>query len=94
LVLSEFTGAADALAGALMVNPHDIDGMKDVFERAVQMEPAEQRRRMRKLRRRVLHDDVARWSQRFLSYLMDDPPKALVGSGEVEPASPSTGRAL
>ncbi|MBC7289881.1 MAG: trehalose-6-phosphate synthase, partial [Actinotalea sp.] len=31
LVLSEFTGAADELAGALMVNPHDIDGMKDVF---------------------------------------------------------------
>jgi alpha,alpha-trehalose-phosphate synthase [UDP-forming] len=94
LVLSEFTGAADELGGALMVNPHDIDGMKDAIERAVHMEPAEQRRRMRKLRRRVLHDDVARWSQRFLSLLMEDPPQALVGRGGVEPAAPATGRAL
>lgn len=94
LVLSEFTGAADELGGALLVNPHDIDGMKDAIERAVHMEAAEQRRRMRKLRRRVLHDDVARWSQRFLSLLMDDPPQALVGRGGVEPAEPSTGRAL
>lgn len=94
LVLSEFTGAADELAGALLVNPHDIDGMKDAIERAVHMDGPEQRRRMRKLRRRVLHDDVARWSQRFLSLLMDDPPQALVGRGGVEPQEPSTGRAL
>ncbi|WP_225755140.1 trehalose-6-phosphate synthase [Actinotalea sp. Marseille-Q4924] len=93
LVLSEFTGAADELGGALMINPHDIDGMKDAIERAVHMEPAEQRRRMRKLRRRVLHDDVARWSNRFLSHLMDDPPHAF-GPRDVGPSEPSTGRAL
>ena len=29
LVLSEFTGAADELSGAFLVNPHDIEGMKD-----------------------------------------------------------------
>jgi alpha,alpha-trehalose-phosphate synthase [UDP-forming] len=94
LVLSEFTGAADELGGALMVNPHDIDGMKDVIERAVHMEPAEQRRRMRKLRRRVLHDDVARWSHRFLSHLMDDPPRPPGGHGRDTPSEPSTGRSM
>src|SRR5699024_5689483 len=31
LVLSEFTGAADQLGGALMVNPHDIEGMKNAY---------------------------------------------------------------
>ncbi|EYR63829.1 trehalose-phosphate synthase [Actinotalea ferrariae CF5-4] len=94
LVLSEFTGAADELGGAIMVNPHDIDGMKDAIERAVHMDAPEQRRRMRKLRRRVLHDDVARWSERFLSFLMDDPPHALAGRGDPGLSEPMTGRAL
>ncbi len=69
LVLSEFTGAADELAGALLVNPHDIDGLKDTIERAARMEPREQRTRMRRLRRRVLADDVTKWSARFLGTL-------------------------
>ncbi|WP_298461747.1 trehalose-6-phosphate synthase [uncultured Cellulomonas sp.] len=69
LVLSEFTGAADELTGAVMVNPHDIDGMKDMIVRAVEMDAREQRKRMRRLRRRVLEDDVAKWSRSFLSVL-------------------------
>jgi trehalose-6-phosphate synthase len=71
LVLSEFTGAADELNGALLVNPHDIDGMKQAIERAVTMDPREVRSRMRRLRRRVLNDDVARWSRGFLDALAD-----------------------
>ena len=35
LVLSEFTGAADQLKHALLVNPHDIDGLKAAIMRAV-----------------------------------------------------------
>src|SRR5712691_7222533 len=31
LVLSEFTGAADELAGAYLVNPHDIEGLKNAI---------------------------------------------------------------
>ncbi|WP_024285697.1 trehalose-6-phosphate synthase [Cellulomonas sp. KRMCY2] len=73
LVLSEFTGAADELSGALLINPHDIDGMKDTIERAVRMDRPEMRRRMRRLRRRVLEDDVAKWSRGFLAALADLP---------------------
>ncbi|WP_318011415.1 trehalose-6-phosphate synthase [Actinotalea sp. M2MS4P-6] len=69
LVLSEFTGAADELSGALLVNPHDIDGLKSAIERAVTMAPREVRSRMRRLRRRVLTDDVAKWSTGFLEAL-------------------------
>ena len=69
LVLSEFTGAADELVGAVLVNPHDIDGMKDAITYAVHMEPREARKRMRRLRRRVLGHDVAAWSQEFLATL-------------------------
>ncbi len=69
LVLSEFTGAADELTAALLVNPHDIDGMKDAIVAATTLEPREARRRMRKLRRRVLTHDVAAWSSSFLAAL-------------------------
>ena len=31
LVLSEFTGASDELKAALLINPHDIDGVKDAL---------------------------------------------------------------
>ena len=35
LVLSEFAGAADELRQALLVNPHDIDGVKEALARAL-----------------------------------------------------------
>jgi len=66
LVLSEFAGAAKELTAAYIVNPHDIDGLKEAMMAAVQVVPAEGRRRMRAMRRRVLRDDVARWAQTFL----------------------------
>jgi trehalose 6-phosphate synthase len=69
LVLSEFTGAADELAGAFAVNPHDIEGMKNAIVRAANTSPAEARRRMRAMRRRVREHDVARWAASFLDAL-------------------------
>jgi alpha,alpha-trehalose-phosphate synthase [UDP-forming] len=69
LVLSEFTGAADELAGAFLVNPHDIEGLKDAIVRAATVSPAEARRRMRAMRRRVRDNDVARWAATFLDAL-------------------------
>ena len=73
LVLSEFTGAADDLAGAFLVNPHDIEGMKDAIVRAANTSPAEARRRMRAMRRRVREHDVARWAASFLDSLSKAP---------------------
>ncbi|MFJ4997274.1 trehalose-6-phosphate synthase [Microbacterium sp. NPDC088619] len=71
LVLSEFTGAADELRQAVRVNPHDIAGLKDAIMTAVAMTPAEQGKRMRSLRRRVLENDVNAWSSSFLRALAD-----------------------
>ena len=73
LVLSEFTGAADELAGAFLVNPHDIEGLKDAIVRAANTSPAEARRRMRAMRRRVREHDVARWAADFLDSLSEAP---------------------
>ena len=69
LVLSEFTGAARELTSALMVNPHDTDGVKRQIARALTMPPADARRRMRALRKQVLHHDVDLWARNFLHAL-------------------------
>src|SRR5580658_9316062 len=73
LVLSEFTGAADELTSAFLVNPHDINGLKDAIVRAATVSPAEARRRMRSMRRRVSENDVARWAASFLDTLNQTP---------------------
>lgn len=70
LVLSEFTGAVYELrVGAITVNPYDIDGVAAGLEEAVEMPPAERRRRMRRMRRRVRRNDVHRWARSFLEAL-------------------------
>ena len=76
LVLSEFTGAADELTSAILVNPHDIEGLKDAIERAARISPNEARRRMRSMRRRVREHDVRRWSAEFLNALTQIPEPA------------------
>jgi len=73
LVLSEFTGAADELAGAFLVNPHDIEGLKYTILRAANARPADARRRMRAMRKRLFEHDVARWAASFLDALRDQP---------------------
>jgi len=71
LVLSEFAGAADQLKQALLMNPHDIDGLKDTIMRAVNMQPAEAARRMRAMRKQILTNDVDLWSADFLRALQE-----------------------
>ena len=73
LVLSEFTGAADELRGAFIVNPHDVEGLKDAIMRAATVSPAEARRRIRSTRRRVRENDVAHWAASFLDALKQTP---------------------
>ena len=73
LVLSEFTGAADELTHAFLVNPHDIDGLKLAFVRAARVSPLEARRRMRAMRRRVREHDVLHWAASFLAALKSAP---------------------
>jgi trehalose-6-phosphate synthase len=73
LVLSEFTGAADELGSAFLVNPHDIEGMKEGILRAANVTPREARRRMRSMRKRVRTHDVDRWASSFLEALQSPP---------------------
>lgn len=74
LVLSEFTGAAAELRQAYLVNPHDLEGVKDAIEAALNQPVEEGRRRMRSLRRQVLAHDVDRWARSFLDALAEARP--------------------
>jgi alpha,alpha-trehalose-phosphate synthase [UDP-forming] len=93
LVLSEFTGAADELSGAFIVNPHDIDGLKDAIVRAATVSPAEARRRMRSMRRRVLEHDVAYWAKSYLDALSQVPLRDSAAKGLAGEDSPTVSAA-
>ncbi len=66
LVLSEFAGAAHDLDGALLVNPHDIDGLKDALVRAIEMASTEAEERMAKMRVTVQENDAVSWANSFM----------------------------
>jgi trehalose 6-phosphate synthase len=69
LVLSEFAGAAAELKQAYLVNPHDLDGVKEAILAAIQVDPRTAARRMRAMRRHVATNDVMRWATTFLHAL-------------------------
>jgi trehalose 6-phosphate synthase len=70
LVLSEFAGAAHELgAGALLVNPHDIDGLAATVEMALTLDEGDRARRMSLLRQAVRKNSVFTWADSFLEAL-------------------------
>ena len=69
LVLSEFTGSAKELQSALLVNPHDIDGLEAALYTAMHMPRREQEDRMKSLHRALRRNDVFHWANRFLDAL-------------------------
>ena len=69
LVLSEFAGAARELDGAILVNPHDLDGIKGAIREVLDLDPGEAAARMRYLRGVVGRRDVHAWARDFLATL-------------------------
>ncbi len=70
LILSEFAGAAHEMSSdAIMVNPHDIDGLSSSFEMALSMDPKALRKKMAGLRRALARNDVYSWADSFLGAL-------------------------
>ena len=73
LVLSEFAGAAYELRQAYLVNPHDIDGLKERVLDAINDGPRNHARRMKALRRQVFENDIDSWANSFLADLRNAP---------------------
>ena len=74
LVLSEFAGAADELKQAFLVNPYDINGMKDAIRAALSASPRDLARRMKAMRKTVKEHDVVAWAADFMGRLSEVRP--------------------
>lgn len=85
LVLSEFTGAASELRRAYLVNPHDLDFVKDTIVATLEQSPERQRARMAALHAQVMANDVHHWARTFLAAL------AVSGNATAEPPHEAPG---
>jgi trehalose 6-phosphate synthase len=71
LVLSQFAGAANELDRALIVNPHETDGVAAALKRALEMPQEERRERHAALLARLLDWDIENWAESYLSALVE-----------------------
>ncbi|MEU4691135.1 trehalose-6-phosphate synthase [Actinoplanes sp. NPDC023714] len=69
LVLSEFAGAAAELPQAFLVNPHDLDGLKETLLRAMCADPADLSGRMAAMREHLAGHDILSWARAYLTAL-------------------------
>jgi trehalose 6-phosphate synthase len=69
LVLSEFAGAADELSDAFLVNPHDVDGLKETLLRSLDADPADMAHRMSAMRHYLTTHDILAWARAYLREL-------------------------
>ncbi len=76
LVLSEFAGAAKELDAAVLVNPHDIDGMAQAIARALFMSADERRARWTAMIGKLRTNSVQKWFADFVAALADAQPAA------------------
>ena len=71
LVLSKFAGAANELDTALLVNPHDIDGMARTIAVALSMPLLERRMRWEAMMVKLRHRSIQQWFTSFVETLQD-----------------------
>ena len=71
LILSQYVGAAQELREALIINPYDGQQTAEAIRTGLEMQPAEQARRMRKLRNTVKNNNVYRWAAEIIKRIAE-----------------------
>jgi trehalose 6-phosphate synthase len=71
LVLSKFAGAANELDAALVVNPHDIDGMARAIATALTMPLTERRMRWEAMMAKLRSGTIQQWFAKFVEELQE-----------------------
>jgi trehalose 6-phosphate synthase len=71
LILSQFTGAARDLNGAILVNPYSAEQISEAVHKALIMPRTEQEQRMRTMREAVKNYNVYRWSAELIKAVAD-----------------------
>src|ERR1700716_925677 len=74
LVLSKFAGAANELDTALLVNPHDIDGMARTIATALSMPLPERRMRWEAMMEKLRGSTIQQWFADFVEALQETQP--------------------
>jgi len=69
LVLSCFAGAAYELGAAVVVNPHDIEGMVEGIRQGLTMSLDERKERWAAMMATIEHNDVTHWRESFITAL-------------------------
>lgn len=69
LILSRFTGAARELLDALQINPYSIEEFTAAIKLAIEMTPAEKRKRMENMRNVIKENNVYRWAGNIITEL-------------------------
>ena len=72
LVLSKFAGAANELETALLVNPHDIDGMARTIALALSMPLTERRIRWEAMMAKLHAGTIQQWFADFVDAFQDE----------------------
>jgi len=70
LLLSQFTGAARELEGAVLINPYDREQFCDSLYEALHFNKEERKRRMKRMRDVVQQNNIYRWAGKILSELL------------------------
>ncbi|HEX5830744.1 MAG TPA: trehalose-6-phosphate synthase [Gemmatimonadaceae bacterium] len=68
LVLSRFTGAAEATPGAVLINPFNVDGFVAGIRTALNMPAAERGERIRRMREQLRANTIFDWLDDILSH--------------------------
>jgi trehalose 6-phosphate synthase len=69
LILSSFTGAMRELAGAVGINPYDIENFADFIKFSIEMPEDEKKKRMEAMRKAVRENNVYRWASNIITEL-------------------------
>jgi trehalose 6-phosphate synthase len=89
LVLSKFAGAANELDTALVVNPHDIDGMAQAIATALSMPLNERRMRWEAMMTKLRSHTIQQWFTDFVEALQASrTDKGVAEPPMAEPATP------
>ncbi|KAH4075037.1 hypothetical protein HBH69_002610 [Parastagonospora nodorum] len=70
LILSEFSGTAGSLSGAIHINPWDLGGVADAINEALKLDDQQREQQHTKLYNHVVSNNVQSWTNNYLKRLM------------------------
>jgi trehalose 6-phosphate synthase len=69
LILSQFTGAAEELQEALLINPYSVDDIAEGIKKAIEMPQEEKQKRMSRMRKTVRNNSIYNWAANIITEL-------------------------